>query len=60
MSDWRFEYGQVEAQANKFASFLLMPLDDFRQQISGQKIEMELLRHLSDRYEVSITAAILK
>lgn len=60
MGDWRSEHGQVEAQANKFASFLLMPLDDFRQQIRGQNIDMELLRHLSDRYEVSITAAILK
>lgn len=60
MGDWRSEHGQVESQANKFASFLLMPLDDFRQQISGQQIEMDLLRHLSDRYEVSITAAILK
>lgn len=60
MGDWRSEHGQIEAQANRFASFLLMPLDDFRQQISGQKIDMELMRHLSDRYEVSITAAILK
>ena len=60
MGDWRSERGQIEAQANKFASFLLMPLDDFRLQISGQKIDMELMRHLSDRYEVSITAAILK
>lgn len=60
MGDWRSEHGQIEAQANRFASFLLMPLDDFRQQISGQKIDMELMRRLSDRYEVSITAAILK
>jgi hypothetical protein len=60
MSDWRSEHGQIEGQANTFASFLLMPLDDFRHQICGQKISMELIRHLSDRYEVSITAAILK
>ena len=37
-----------------------MPLDDFREQIRCQAITMALMRHLSDRYEVSITAAILK
>ena len=37
-----------------------MPLDDFREQIRNQEITMALMRHLSDRYEVSITAAILK
>lgn len=60
MLDWRSAEGRIEAQANTFASFLLMPLDDFRAQIRGQDISMELMRHLSDRYEVSITAAILK
>jgi len=60
MGDWRSEHGQIESQANRFASFLLMPLDDFRQQIDGQKFDMEMVRHLSNRYEVSITAAILK
>ena len=37
-----------------------MPLDDFREQIRSQEITMALMRHLSDCYEVSITAAILK
>ena len=37
-----------------------MPLDDFREQVRGQEITMDLMCHLSDRYEVSITAAILK
>ena len=60
MLDWKSEHGQIEAQANTFASFLLMPLDDFREQIRSQEITMALMRHLSDRYEVSITAAILK
>lgn len=50
----------MEAEANKFASYLLMPLDDFREKIKGQEVSMELMRHLADRYEVSITAAILK
>lgn len=60
MLDWRSELGAIEAQANTFASFLLMPLDDFRRQIAGETISLDLMRHLSDRYEVSITAAILK
>jgi len=60
MLDWRSQLGAIEAQANTFASFLLMPLDDFRSQIQGEDVSMDLMRHLSDRYEVSITAAILK
>ena len=60
MRDWRSEYGQIEAQANTFASFFLMPLDDFRKQIKGQKPSLDLMRHLSNRYESSLTATILK
>lgn len=60
MLDWKSELGQIEAQANTFASYLLMPRDDFEAQIKGEAITMGLMRHLSDRYEVSITAAILK
>jgi len=60
MLDWKSEYGQIESQANIFASFLLMPLDDFREQIRDQKPSIELMRHLKDRYQVSLSAAILK
>ena len=60
MLRWNSEYGKMEAEANTFASFLLMPLDDFRDQISGEKISVDLIRHLADRYAVSLTAAILK
>jgi len=60
MLDWKSEYAQMEAQANIFSSFLLMPLDDFRTQVSGHRGSMELMQHLSDRYAVSISAAILK
>ena len=60
MHTWKTAYGQREAQANTFASFLLMPLDDFRTQIDGAPISLALMRDLSDRYAVSITAAILK
>jgi len=60
MGDWSTEVGQIEGEANTFASFLLMPLNDFREQISGQVIDLDLMEHLSDRYAVSLTAAILK
>jgi hypothetical protein len=60
MYTWNSEYGQREAQANTFASYLLMPLDDFREEIKDVAISLTLMKHLSDRYEVSMTAAILK
>jgi hypothetical protein len=49
-----------EAEANKFASFLLMPADDFRQQVSGQVINLDALSHCAVRYGTSFTATALK
>ena len=49
-----------EREADRFASYLLMPLDDFRAQVGNQNISLDLLRHCADRYEVSFTAAALK
>ncbi len=60
MLDWKSDHGRIEAEANTFASYLLMPLDDFRYHTEQGKIGMELMRHLSDRYDVSVSAAILK
>lgn len=60
MLDWKSDYGQMEAEANEFSSLLLMPLDDFREQVRGHRGSMELMKHLSDRYAVSVSAAILK
>lgn len=58
---WDSDYGLMEAQANEFASFLLMPLDDFRAQISGLDLpNIGAFEFLRKRYEVSLTAAILK
>jgi hypothetical protein len=51
---------QQEREADRFASYLLMPLDDFRAQIGNEKMTLEVLRHCSDRYGVSFTAAALK
>ena len=61
MWTWDTEYGQMEAEANQFASFLLMPRDDFDVQTTGfKRPQIEEFEVLRDRYEVSITAAILK
>jgi uncharacterized protein DUF955 len=58
---WDSEYGQVEHQANVFAANLLMPLDDYRRQISAQaKADLKMLSDCAERYKVSLIAAILR
>lgn len=49
----------IESQADSFASTLLMPLDDFRKQLTGS-VSFESLAGASDRYGVSLTAAALR
>ena len=49
-----------EHQANEFAAYLLMPIDDFRRQVGGLPITLDILGHCADRYNVSLTAATLK
>lgn len=51
---------ELEAEADTFASFLLMPLDDYRKQVAGHEISFDLLSHCAERYGVSLTAAVLK
>jgi Zn-dependent peptidase ImmA (M78 family) len=59
MYDW--DSGRnLEVEADQFASYLLMPLDDFRLQVGGQAISMDLMLHCADRYGVSPMAAALK
>ncbi len=61
MVRWDSEYNRVEAEANRFAAGLLMPLDDFRTQIpSNQRADLEMLGGCAERYEVSLTAATLR
>ncbi len=50
----------IETEADKFASTLLMPLDDFRKQVDGQPVSFDLLGHCAERYGVSLTAAALR
>lgn len=59
MLNWDPEEKDIESQADKFASHLLMPLHDFRSQVTDT-VDLDLLGHCADRYGVSLTAAVLK
>ncbi|MBF8802150.1 ImmA/IrrE family metallo-endopeptidase [Pseudomonas asiatica] len=60
MHTWDALGKKNETEADVFASYLLMPADDFRNQVSGHEFSIELMRHCADRYDVSLTAAALK
>lgn len=57
---WHDEERQREEEADTFASFLLMPLDDYRAQVDGQEMTVDLLNHVTNRYGVSLIAACRK
>jgi len=50
----------IEQEANEFASYLLMPKDDYRRQVDGQAINVALLAHCADRYGTSLAASAIK
>ena len=50
----------IEQEANEFASYLLMPMNDFRAQVNGDAVDMELITHCATRYGTSLTASSLK
>jgi hypothetical protein len=61
MLDYESEISKkLESEANTFASYLLMPINDFRDQIEGQAVTLDLLGHCADRYGTSFTATALK
>ncbi len=51
---------QREEEADTFASYLLMPIDDYRNQVDGHDMTRDLLSHITDRYGVSLLAAVRK
>jgi IrrE N-terminal-like domain len=59
MLNWSKDDKDIEGQADLFASYLLMPLDDYREQVNST-VDLDVLGHCADRYGVSLTAAILK
>ncbi|WP_140985846.1 ImmA/IrrE family metallo-endopeptidase [Asticcacaulis tiandongensis] len=58
---WDSDYGQIEHQANVFASNILMPLDDYRRQIpDNDRIDLDEIKACAARYGVSLVAATLR
>lgn len=61
MAKWDSEYSQRENEANVFAATLLMPLDDFRDQIDPSvRVTFDDLKHCVERYDVSLIASTLR
>lgn len=60
MLRWESEEKRIEAEADVFASYLLMPIDDFRRQIEREVVDLDVLGQCAQRYGVSLTAACLK
>lgn len=60
MLHWESEEKRQEAEADVFASYLLMPIDDFQRTIGTDMVDLEVLDHCAQRYGVSLTAATLK
>lgn len=52
--------GRQELEANEFASELLMPAELFRCEVRFKKFTPNLLRHLADRFQTSITSVAFK
>lgn len=59
MLDWSEHEKSIESEADKFASYLLMPLHDFRTQVP-EAVTFDALGQCADRYGVSLTAAALQ
>lgn len=60
MLRWESEEKRIEAEADIFASYLLMPIDDFRRHVEREVVDLELLGDCAQRYGVSLTAVCLK
>lgn len=58
---WDSAYGQIEHEANVFAANLLMPLDDYRRHIDAKAVvNLDMISHCANRYDVSLIAATLR
>ncbi len=59
-NDWKDAEKEREEEADTFASYLLMPIDDYREQVKREEMSRSLLHHVTDRYGVSLLAAVRK
>lgn len=55
-----YQGGPQEMEANEFASEFLMPSEIFSKECERKKFSPDVIEHLSKRFQVSKTAAILK
>ncbi|WP_219082583.1 ImmA/IrrE family metallo-endopeptidase, partial [Shewanella algae] len=60
MLDGNQDVINIETEANIFAANLLMPNHDFREQITDEPFSFDLMQHCASRYDVSLTAVVLK
>lgn len=61
LATWDHDRDPREAEANRFAAGVLMPLDDFRAQMPARSAaNLETLGGLAERYGVSLTACALR
>lgn len=49
MHNWTPDEKDIEGQADLFASYLLMPLDDYRIQVGNSAVDLDVLAHCADR-----------
>lgn len=59
MMNW-YKAGPHEMEANEFAAEFLMPSEVFYKECERRKFGPDVIEHLSNRFQVSKTAAILK
>lgn len=59
-NNWKDAEKEREEEADTFASYLLMPIDDYREQVKREEMSRSLLDHVTDRYGVSLLAAVRK
>ena len=57
---WKDAEKEREEEADTFAAYLLMPIDDYRSQGAGQEMTRDLLSHVTNRYGVSLLDAVRK
>ena len=60
LNKWKEAEKKREEEADTFASYLLMPIDDYRTQVGDMEMSRPLLDHVIDRYGVSLIAAVRK
>lgn len=60
MLKWDSEEYRIEAEANSFAAYLLMPMNDFRKQLEQFEISHDFFLELKNRYAVSLVSVLLQ